>query len=172
MLELKDEQLAENAYKGAASRRAFLIGATTVGLGVFLGSHLQAAAADPSSDPIKLVGALRRRPDLTPAQFHDYWLNRHGPFAKEQIQALGGYRYVQSHATYSDLTGLFTTSHGTGEPYDGIVEAWFPSLQAMITAMSTLQGISANQNLVNDEKNFMDSAQCSLYLTKEYVLLG
>ncbi|MEW1737895.1 EthD domain-containing protein [Nocardia beijingensis] len=168
----KDEKLTEINVGGAASRRTFVVGAVTAGVGAFLAAGVQQASAEPSSDPIKMVGALWRRPDLTPAQFYDYWLNHHGPYATEQIKILGGYRYVQTHTLDSPINSALAAMHGTGLPYDGLVEVWFPSVQALITAMATPQGVLANQKLVDDEKNFMDAARCSLFLATEHVLLG
>lgn len=164
--------MIEINVEGTLSRRTFVAGAVTAGVGAFLAARVQQASAEPSSDPIKMVGALWRRPDLTPAQFYDYWLNQHGPYATEQIKVLGGYRYVQTHGLDSSINSVLAGMHGTGESYDGLVEVWFPSVQALITAMATPQGVLANQNLVNDEKNFMDAARCSLFLATEHVLLG
>lgn len=162
----------EITHESPSPRRAFIAGATAAGLTAILAAHLPKAAADPSSDPIKLTCAIRRRPDLSPAQFYDYWLNHHGPFAAEQIKVLGGCRYVQSHTADSAQNLLLTAARGSGEPYDGIVEVWFPSEQAMITAIATPAGIQANQLLTEDEKNFIDLPRSSFFLTREHVLLG
>ncbi|WP_330231417.1 EthD domain-containing protein [Nocardia sp. NBC_00508] len=137
-----------------------------------LASHAPEAAADTTPDPVKLVCALRRRPDLLPAQFYDYWLHRHGPFATEQIKVLGGYRYVQSHTTDSTHNLLLATARGTGEAFDGVTEVWFRSEQALITAMATPAGMQTNQRLADDEKNFIDLPRSSYFLTKEHVMLG
>ncbi|WP_433725473.1 EthD domain-containing protein [Nocardia sp. CA-129566] len=110
--------------------------------------------------------------DLSPAQFSDYWLNHHGPFAVEQIKVVGGYRYVQSRTTDSAQNLILTTVRGSGEPFDGIVEVWFPSEQAMIAALATPAGIQANQLLTEDETNFIDLPRSSFFLTEGHMLLG
>ncbi|MFE6923046.1 EthD domain-containing protein [Nocardia sp. NPDC057663] len=147
-----------------------MTGATAAGLSAILAS--QPAAADVGSDPIKLTCAIRRRPDLSPAEFYGYWLHRHGPFAVEQIKILGGLRYVQSHATDSTQNLVLTTTRGAGQPFDGLVEVWFPSEHALIAALATPAGIEANLGLTEDEKNFIDVPNSAFFLTKEHVLLG
>jgi uncharacterized protein (TIGR02118 family) len=47
---------------------------------------------------IKVLGLLTRKPQLTPEQFVDHWLNIHGPLA---LGVPGIRRYVQSHITGS-----------------------------------------------------------------------
>lgn len=94
----------DNTPQHANTRRAFVTGATAAGLSAILASVPQAAAA--TSDPVKLVCAIRRRPDLSPAEFYDYWLHHHGPFAEKQVKRLGGNRYVQSHTNNSVLSNL------------------------------------------------------------------
>ncbi|MFQ6398732.1 EthD domain-containing protein [Nocardia sp. KC 131] len=92
--------------------------------------------------------------------------------AAEQIQVLGGYRYVQSHAADATQNLLLSTTRGADEPIDAIVEVWFPSEQALITALATPAGIEANLRLTEDEKNFIDLPRSSFCLTREHVLLG
>ncbi|WP_433623635.1 EthD domain-containing protein [Nocardia sp. CA-120079] len=161
-----------NTLDGAGSRRGFLTGATTAGLAAILASQLPKAAADPGSDRIKMVCALRRRADLSPEQFDDYWSNRHGPLATEQIKVLGGDRYVQSHITDAAQNLLLATTKGTGQAFDGLTEVWFPSQQAVLAALATTAGFEANQRLTDDEKNFLDLPRCSYFLTTERMLLG
>lgn len=157
---------------GVGSRRAFFTGAMAAGLAAVLASQLPEAVADPISTRIKMVCALRRRADLSFEQFDDYWTNRHGPFATEQIKVLGGDRYVQSHLGDSNQNQLLVATRGTGEIFDGLTEVWFPSPQAVLAAMATPAGIEANQRLIDDEKNFLDLPRCSYFLTSERVLLG
>jgi hypothetical protein len=156
----------------AGSRRAFVAGATAAGLSALLVSPVTRAAAAPLSDPVKLVCVLRRRPDLTPHEFYDYWLHEHGPFATKQVKELGANRYVQSHTTDSALNLLLTTSRGTSEPFDGVTEVWFPSERALLIALATPAGQEANLRLAEDEKRFIDLPRSSYFMTREHVLLG
>jgi hypothetical protein len=162
----------ESTHENASSRRVFLAGATAAGISAVVASTAPPAAAATRSDPVKLVCVLRRRPGMTPAEFYDYWLYRHGPFATEQVKQLGAYRYVQSHTTSSTLNLLLATSRGTGEAFDGVTEVWFPSERALLTASATPAGQQANLRLAEDEKRFIDLPRSSYFLTREHVLLG
>jgi uncharacterized protein (TIGR02118 family) len=64
---------------------------------------------------IKLFFVLRRRPDVTPEQFHDYWKNTHGPLV---AQVPGLVRYVQHH-TMSIPRPEYASDD---PPIDGVVE--------------------------------------------------
>jgi len=72
---------------------------------------------------IKLFFVLRRRPDVTPEQFHDYWKNAHGPLV---AQVPGLVRYVQHH-TMSIPRPEYASDD---PPIDGIVETWWESMEA------------------------------------------
>jgi hypothetical protein len=162
----------ENTPQHASSRRAFITGATAAGLSAILASHVPRAAAA-TSNPVKLVCAIRRRSDLSKEEFYDYWLNQHAPLATTMIKKLGGYRYVQSHTSNEDLGLLFASSRGqVGQAYDGVTEVWFPSREALVNALATPAGVEANLRLARDEMNFIDLPRSSYFLTTEYVLLG
>jgi hypothetical protein len=46
---------------------------------------------------IVITFLLRRRPELSAAEFHEYWRDRHGPLVASQAGALGIRRYIQLH---------------------------------------------------------------------------
>ena len=72
---------------------------------------------------IKLFFVLRRRPDVTPEQFHDYWKNTHGPLV---AQVPGLVRYVQHHTT-----SIPRPEYSSDDPpIDGVVETWWESMEA------------------------------------------
>jgi EthD domain len=50
---------------------------------------------------IVITFLLRRRPELSAAEFHEYWRDRHGPLVASQAGALGIRRYIQLHLTDS-----------------------------------------------------------------------
>ncbi|WP_167669984.1 EthD domain-containing protein [Nocardia mikamii] len=163
----------ENTFRAASSRRAFIGGAAAAGLAAVLASHLPMAAADtPTGGQVKLVCVLRRRLDMTPDQFNDYWLNVHAPIAIKALTTLGATRYIQSHTIDTALNTTIAASHNTGPAYDGITEVWFPSEQELIAAIATPAGIQANQTLADNEKEFVDLPRSSYFMTKEYVMIG
>lgn len=104
---------------------------------------------------VKAIFLLRRRADLSVAQFQDYWINGHAPQIPRDAGVL---RYVQCHQlpeTYSDSTPA----------YDGVAELWFSDLAAF-TAYWTSPRI---QKIFGDDApRFLDGANCTGFLADEY----
>ena len=100
---------------------------------------------------IKQATFFKRRPDLEPAAFHDYWRNRHPEFV---CRIPGLKRYVQNHAIADD------------GPFDGIAEVWFDDMDAMRanSGAPELEAVRA------DEPNFLDTAGMASIITDEYVI--
>jgi hypothetical protein len=76
-------------------------------------------------------------------------------------------RYVQSHLIEGAGSDGFRASRGSGEPYDGITEVWFDSLEAM-GASSSAEAIAAGEQLLADEQRMLDLPKCSIFLTVEH----
>jgi uncharacterized protein (TIGR02118 family) len=76
---------------------------------------------------IKMIALLKRKPDLSHAEFVGHWRKTHGPLA----QGIPGLRrYIQSH--------IETTRSRPDIPdipveVDGIAELWFDDMAAMET---------------------------------------
>jgi uncharacterized protein (TIGR02118 family) len=119
---------------------------------------------------IKLVYCIRRNPDKTPEEFHRYWLETHGPLVRSVAADIGAARYVQSHTAEPELNALLATSRGSGEPYDGITEVWWNSVEEMAASMSTPAGQDAQRRLVDDEATFIDFANSTVFMTEEHTI--
>lgn len=117
---------------------------------------------------VKLVYCVRRRPDVSPDEFHRYWLEVHGPKVKSVAAAIRARRYVQSHTVEPELNQAFIASRGLAPPYDGITEVWWDAVEDIHAAMASPDGVAAMRMLVEDEARFIDFAESRVFLTTEY----
>ncbi|MFE3188412.1 EthD domain-containing protein [Nocardia sp. NPDC059240] len=170
---MKDQTLNENTHGSGPAGRTSIGGVAAIGLAGVLASQLPNANADtPSGGPIKLVGIVRRRADMTPARFDEHWLNVHAPVAVKALTVLGATRYVQSHTVDTVLNAATAFSHSSGQAFDGVIEVWFPSERELGQALATQAGAQANQVLADSENEFIDLAQSAYFLATESVIFG
>ncbi len=121
---------------------------------------------------IKLVYCLRRRAEIDRAAFQHYWLTTHAPLVEAAAEALGVVRYVQSHTIESALGPALAESRGCTDPvYDGVAELWWEGEAQLTAAMSTPGGQRAGATLLADERNFIDFAASTIFLTREEVIV-
>ena len=117
---------------------------------------------------VKLVFCLHRRPDLSAEEFRRIWLDEHGPLVRRHADALGIRRYVQSHGRSSPLDDVLAESRGAPEAFDGVAELWFDSEDALATAATSPEGVTAGAVLFEDERRFIDHARSPLFLVEEH----
>jgi hypothetical protein len=107
---------------------------------------------------------------MSPKAFREYWLEKHGPFVRQHAEALRARRYVQSHTLDTRFNAIARKPRGTLEPYDGITEIWWDSLQDLVLANMTPKGRAANRLLAEDEGRFCDLPNCSVFFTEEHTI--
>jgi uncharacterized protein (TIGR02118 family) len=103
---------------------------------------------------IKLVTCLKRRPEMPPEAFQQYWRTTHAGI----VRPLPGIRkYVQSHTLLS--------CYRQGKPlYDGIAEIW-------VDDMNTVRGFQNTpelRNIQKDEPNFFIVDASPSIITEEH----
>ncbi len=121
---------------------------------------------------IKLVYCVRRREDVAPRDFYEYWLNQHGPKVRSVQAAIGAVRYVQSHTTAPAMNDMLVASRGLAPAYDGITEVWWNGLADLEAAMQTPAGMAAMAFLIEDEATFVDFSQSRVFMTEEHEIFG
>jgi len=116
---------------------------------------------------IKFVMCLTRHPDMSRAEFQDYWKNRHGPFFMENAEKMGARRYLQSHTIDSMLNEGLRVSRGVQPEYDGVAEVWFDSEEELVAGMSSPEGQELGAALLADEKIFIDHEKSCAFLVED-----
>ncbi len=111
----------------------------------------------PGHGPLLVTIANRRLPDYTHEGFIRYWVDYHGPFAREHTPPDAGLYYRQYH---TDEAATARLSAGTGFPiadFDGAAECYYPDEAAVRRLMTNDEVVD---RATEDEKEFVDHARC------------
>ena len=119
----------------------------------------------------KLVFCVAKKPAMSVDEFRDYWLNRHGPLVRslwEKGTFPGMLRYVQSHTVYEADGGRI--ARGAKKPYDGITEVWMDSDLGGTDDVARAASAEGGRRLLQDESNFIDFANSTVFVTIEHTI--
>ena len=108
---------------------------------------------------IKVIGLLRRKPGISREEFLRHWKDHHGALAMRVPEFARHVRkYVQVHRVSIPQLDAQERYSQTGLPmeYDGAVEMWFDSPEAMQKAFAALADPVACKELREDEDRFID----------------
>lgn len=118
---------------------------------------------------IKLVYIVRKRDDVSDAEFHRYWLENHGPLVRSFAKTMRARKYVQSHTIIAGANAAqMASARGMGEPYDGITEVWWESLEDMTASSPEMDKVA--RALLEDEAKFIDLKRSTIFVTEEHVV--
>jgi uncharacterized protein (TIGR02118 family) len=116
---------------------------------------------------VKLVFCLRRLPSLSREEFQRYWREQHGPLVARHADALRFQRYVQVHTRTDEVNSVLRDSRGGPPEFDGVAELWWRDRDDLLAAVATEAGQRASQELLEDERRFIDLAQSPVWLADE-----
>lgn len=117
---------------------------------------------------VKWTYCLRRRPDLSWEEFSRYWREVHAPLVAERAEVLGIRRYLQVRTVDRPELhqALQQRNGGAPRPFDGIAELWFDDIEAF--AARSDEARRASQELLEDERNFIDLSSSPMWLGEEW----
>ena len=127
---------------------------STIGL-VLTDEHV-VIEGDRPHKAVKQIVMIKRKPGMSPAEFQDYWLNKHAPLVGNPPGLL---RYAQSHAR---LKGY---RDGREPTFDGIATMTYESVEAMKAARHA----PGQDKVAADAANFLDASKTVAFLAHEYV---
>jgi uncharacterized protein (TIGR02118 family) len=118
---------------------------------------------------IKLVYIVRKRADISEKDFHEYWLNKHGPLVRSFAKSMSAKKYVQSHTIHEEAgQQIRGTRPKMKETYDGITEVWWDTLEDFSSGAAADERVVAARALLEDESKFIDFEHSSIFLTEEH----
>lgn len=119
---------------------------------------------------IKMNFCVRKRDDISEENFHNYWLNEHGPLVKSHRKSLCILKYCQSHAVFPELGDMARSQRGMESKYDGVAELWWENVDVLQAALMSDEGLQAGSELIEDEAKFIDLAKSTIFFSEEHVI--
>lgn len=118
---------------------------------------------------LKLTILVKRRADLTRAQFDAHWRDHHGPLVRSHQTTLRIRRYVQTMPLDNPAAqaAIQASRDSAAADFDGCAELWWDSLEEAVAARGTSEGLHALQALIEDERRFIDLSQSVLWYGTE-----
>jgi uncharacterized protein (TIGR02118 family) len=116
---------------------------------------------------VKLVFCARRLPELSRREFQRYWRDTHGPLVRGYAPLLGIRRYVQTHTADDPVNDALRASRGGPEPFDGVAELWWDSIDELRRGATSEEGRKAGEALLADERRFIDLGRSPLWIAEE-----
>jgi uncharacterized protein (TIGR02118 family) len=110
---------------------------------------------------IKVVIPMKKRKDLTFAQFKNYWLNNHKKLELDSLKRDPVTKIVVSFAT-GEVIGAREL------PYDALVELYFNNIEDMRAQFSG----ERDSIMLEDEKNFIDPLDPRIFVVTEEHIIG
>ncbi len=120
---------------------------------------------------IKFVYCVRRLQRLSREEFQRYWRETHGPLVRSHAQTLRIRRYVQVHTLETPINDALRESRGALEPYDGVAELCWESAEDLVAATASAEGRRAAQELLEDERRFIDLQASALWIGQEHPIV-
>ncbi|MDA8354874.1 MAG: EthD domain-containing protein [Actinomycetota bacterium] len=105
---------------------------------------------------VRLTCLLRRKPGLSPAEFHAHWRDVHGPLIASSRSGSHVVRYEQHPRPLSDYSG----DDDLG--YDGVTVQWFESMAEYRAHMAEEDFVS----VWKDIETFLDTDRLEFVVTE------
>ena len=76
------------------------------------------------------------------------------------------------HTLEDALNDALRETRGGPEAYDGVAELWWESREDLAAAIATPEGQRAGEELLDDERRFIDLARSPLWLAEEHPIVA
>jgi hypothetical protein len=121
-----------------------------------------------SEGGVKLVGLIKREPGLSWVDWSEAWRDV-GALYKRLAPALQIKRYVQTRCYHSEAAEIMRKHRDWPQnPFDGLVEIWFDSYPAMLSALSSDKGQAAAAEIA--VANADVQGDCIVWMTPERMI--
>jgi hypothetical protein len=116
---------------------------------------------------IRLLLCIRKAEHVDPEAFQRWLRSDYPALLAQSAEALHLARYsVLDHQT-GNASDSIRSRRGTDEPYDAVVEMWWPSRRELYAAGLTPEGIRADARLIAAESEMVDHRRSVAIVTDD-----
>ena len=121
---------------------------------------------------LKIIICMKRKPNMSQAEFLRYWRQDHAKVVAEVAGPMGMRRNVHNHTIATPIDERIRRGRGAEmDDYDGVAESWFDSYEALVAATSSEDGRRAAARLAEDEARFIDFSRSRIFFVEEHVVV-
>jgi uncharacterized protein (TIGR02118 family) len=106
---------------------------------------------------VKLICFVRRKPGMSPEEFHRYWREVHAEKVKSTKSGSYAVRYEQNHRPLDDYERPFASDH------DGVTIQWYRSMEEFDASVAAPD----YADLHADMERFIDTSSLVWIMTEE-----
>ncbi|MCP5395234.1 MAG: EthD domain-containing protein [Sphingomonadaceae bacterium] len=111
----------------------------------------------------KVIALLRKRAELTRAEFIDYYETRHAPLILSLLPNIK--RYSRN---FADFSGAFALEGAAPFDFDCVTEISFASRSDYDAFLAVAAKDEIAQTIASDEENFLDRSGTRMFLVDEH----
>ena len=115
---------------------------------------------------IRFIHCMKRRPELTVAEFREYWNSQEfGDLVNRMQDMVGPVSMIKNLTFNIEVNNELMQERGGEEPYDGILELWFESASDL-QELSTDEGEALRAEMEAFQEKFVDFSTSSRFFTE------
>ena len=116
---------------------------------------------------IRFINCTKRKPEMSPEQFRQYWNSPQFTVLIDQMVALtGAVRYVRSTTLSVTANQLVKERRGGQDPYDGILEYWWENAAHLFDRINSPEGAALIDQMLAFQRQFVDLSQSTAFFTE------
>ena len=115
---------------------------------------------------IRLVTCIKRKKEITPKKFRDYWNDPHFEILLDNLVSLLEPFRISRKLTLQVSANIRIMQARKTEPYDAVIEWWFESASQLAPLLARPEAHAALKAMMKYQSQFVDIAQSPSFFTE------
>jgi hypothetical protein len=116
---------------------------------------------------IRFINCVRRRPDIPPETFRQYWQDDQFSMLVAQVAGFTkAKRFAKNLTLVVEANVWVMEQRGSGPAYDGTIEYWWDDARGFASLMQTPEARTLLRQMMDYQEQFIDFAGSSAFFTE------
>jgi hypothetical protein len=116
---------------------------------------------------IRLITCIKRKTDITPRKFRDYWNDPQFEILLDNlVSLLEPFRISRKLTLQVSANIRIMQARKTKEPYDAVIEWWFESASQLAPLLASPEAHAALKEMMKYQSQFVDIAKSPSFFTE------